>query len=259
MANSLQPHGLQHTRHPCSSPSPWVCSNSCPLSRWCHPTISSSIVPFSSCLQSFPASESFPVSQLFTSDGQSVGASAPASDLPVNSQGWFPLGTLKSLLQYHSSDGQWIMSRIGPHQSQVWITNHLWPSMPSSLPVTGVRGPQELYQELHADPGEATDKEVSCLAGRVSLGLSGNQDTNLCKAATMGWFFCYSSRHFLYKHIPKPASACLPGIRMGTEKLGTWENKTHSSRKQKDLRTSKLRTFFSCALCPNYRECGKNF
>ena len=80
----------QHTRLPCPSPSPRVCSNSRPLSRWCHPTISFSVVPFSSCLQSFPAPGSFPTSQLFTSGGQSIGASASASVLPVNIQCWFP-------------------------------------------------------------------------------------------------------------------------------------------------------------------------
>ena len=85
-------HGLQHTRLPCPSPSPKVCSNSCLLSQWYHPTISSSVTPFFSCLQSFPASESFPVSQLFASGGQSTRASASASVLPVNIQGWFPLG-----------------------------------------------------------------------------------------------------------------------------------------------------------------------
>ena len=81
---------LQHARLPCTSPSPGACSNSCPLSQWCHPTISSSVVPFSSCLQSFPASGSFPMSQLFASGGQSIGASA-ASVLPMNIQAWFPL------------------------------------------------------------------------------------------------------------------------------------------------------------------------
>ena len=77
---------------PCPSPSPGVCSNSCPLSQWCHPTISFSVIHFSSCLQSFPASGSFPVSQLLASGGQSIGTSASASVLPVNIQGWFPLG-----------------------------------------------------------------------------------------------------------------------------------------------------------------------
>ena len=79
-------------RLPCPSLSPRVCSNSCPLSRWCHPTISSSAVPFSSSHQSFPASGSFPVSWFFTSGGQSIGASASTSALPMNIQGWFPLG-----------------------------------------------------------------------------------------------------------------------------------------------------------------------
>ena len=89
--DSLWPHKLQHTRLPCPPLSPGVCSNSCPLSQWCHPTISSSVIPFSSCPQSFPASWSFPATQLFTSDGQSIGASTSASVLPMNIQDWFPL------------------------------------------------------------------------------------------------------------------------------------------------------------------------
>ena len=92
VSNSLWPHGLQHTRPPCSSPTPGVYSNPCPLSWWCHPTISSSVVPFSSCLQSFPASGSFQMSQFFASGGQSTGVSASASVLPMNIQDWFPLG-----------------------------------------------------------------------------------------------------------------------------------------------------------------------
>ena len=93
VSDSVQPHGLKHSRLPCPSQSPGACSNSCPLSWWCHPTISSSVTPFSSCFQSFPASGSFPMSQLFTSGGQSVGASASASVLnSMNIQGWFPLG-----------------------------------------------------------------------------------------------------------------------------------------------------------------------
>ena len=85
-------HGLQHTRFSCPSPTPGACSNSCPGSQWCHPTILSSVVPFSSSLQSFPASESFPMSQFFSSGGQSIGVSASASVLPMNTQDWFPLG-----------------------------------------------------------------------------------------------------------------------------------------------------------------------
>ena len=121
MSNSLQPHGLQHASLPYPSLSPRVCSNSCPLNRWCHPTISSSVVPFS-CLQCLPASRSFPVSRLLASDGQSVGASASVSVLPMNIQGWFPLGgtgwislqskRLKSLLQHHS-----LKASILPHST----------------------------------------------------------------------------------------------------------------------------------------------
>ena len=103
MSDSLLPHGLQHDRLPCISLSPRVCSNSCPLSQGCHPTISSSVIPVSSCLQSFPASESFPMNWLFASGGQSIEASA--SDLPVNIQGWFPLG-LTDLIFWESKDSQ---------------------------------------------------------------------------------------------------------------------------------------------------------
>ena len=92
ISNSLWRHGLQHIRFPCPSLSPGAYLNSCPLRQWCHLTISSSIFPFSSCLQSFPASGSFPMSQFFASDGQSIGDSASSSVLPKSIQGWFPLG-----------------------------------------------------------------------------------------------------------------------------------------------------------------------
>ena len=92
VSNSLQPHERQHTRPPCPSPSPGVHSNTRPSSRWCHPAISSSVVAFSSCPQSFPASGSFPMSQLFSSGGQSIGVSASTSVLPMNTQDWSPLG-----------------------------------------------------------------------------------------------------------------------------------------------------------------------
>ena len=114
VSDSLRPHETQHARPPCPSPTPGVHSDSRPSSQWCHPAISSSVVPFSSCLQSLPASESFPMSQLFTWGSQSSGVSALASFLPKNTQGWSPFewtgcdllavqGTLKSLLQHHSS------------------------------------------------------------------------------------------------------------------------------------------------------------
>ena len=114
VSNSLWPHGLQHARLPCPSPTPGAYSNSCPSHWWCHPTISSSIIPFSSHLQSFSASGSFPVNQFFASGGQSTEVSALASVLPMDIQDWFPLewtgwislqskGLSKSLLQHHSS------------------------------------------------------------------------------------------------------------------------------------------------------------
>ena len=105
MSRSLQPHGLQNARllHP--SPSPRACSNSCPLSRWCHPTILSSVIHFSFCPQSFPASGSLLMSQLFASGGQCIGASASASLLPMNSQDWFPL-ELTALISLQSRDSQ---------------------------------------------------------------------------------------------------------------------------------------------------------
>ena len=122
MPDSLRPHALQHARLPCPSPSPRVCSNSCPLRRWCHPPILSSVIPFSSCLQSFSASRSFLMSQLFTSGSQSIGASASASVLPMNIRGWFPLGLtdlislqskgLKSLLQHHSSKASILLPSV---------------------------------------------------------------------------------------------------------------------------------------------------
>ena len=92
VSDSLRPHGLQSTSLPCPSWTPGAYSNSCLLSWWCHPTISSSVTPFSSCLQSFPASGSFQMSQSFTSGGQSIGVSVSASVLPMNIQDWFPLG-----------------------------------------------------------------------------------------------------------------------------------------------------------------------
>ena len=97
VSNSLQPRGLQHARLPCPSPTPGACSNSCPSSWWCHPTISSSVIPFSSCPQSLPASGSFPMNRFFTSGGQSIGVSASASVFPMNTLDWFPSGWTGSI------------------------------------------------------------------------------------------------------------------------------------------------------------------
>ena len=133
MFDYLQPHGLQHSRPPCPSPTPRVCSNSCPLSQWCYSTISSSVVPFSSCLQSFPASGSLPMSQFFTSGGQSIRASVSIS--PSNEYSglisfridWLDLlavqgslKSLKSLLQHHSSKASFFCV-----QPSLWSKSHI--------------------------------------------------------------------------------------------------------------------------------------
>ena len=131
-SNSLCPHGLQHARPPCPSPTPWACSNLCPSSQWCHPTISSSVVPFSSCLQSFPASGSFPVSQFFPSGGQNTGVSASASVLPSELISfridWLDLLAVKGLSRVFSN------TTVQKHQffstqpsSQSNSHNHTWP------------------------------------------------------------------------------------------------------------------------------------
>ena len=117
MSNSLRAHRLQHARPPCPSPIPRVHSNSCPSSRWCHPTISSSVVPFSSCPQSLPASESFPVSQLFAWGGQSTGVSSLASFLPKNAQDWSPLELTSWIsLQSKGLSGVFSNTTVPQHQ-----------------------------------------------------------------------------------------------------------------------------------------------
>ena len=129
VSDSWQPHGLQHARLPCPSPTSGAYSNSCPSHRWCHPTISPSVVPFSSCLQSFPASGAFPMSQLFTLGGQSIGASA--SVLPMNIWGWFPLG-LCGLISLQSKGLTGISSNTTVQKHQffgaqlsLWSNSHI--------------------------------------------------------------------------------------------------------------------------------------
>ena len=123
LSNSLQPHGLQHSRLFCPLPTPGTYSNSCPSSRWCHPTISSFAVPFSSCLQSFPASRSFPMSQFFASSGQSIGVSSSASVLPMNIQDWFPLGwTVWISFQPRGLSGVFSNTTVQKHQ---FFSSHL--------------------------------------------------------------------------------------------------------------------------------------
>ena len=139
MYDSLWPHWLQHARPPCPSPTPRAYSNSCPSSQWRHPTISSSVIPFSSCFQSFPTSGSFPVSQFFISGGQSIGVSASASVLPMNIQDWFPWGltgwiSLKSkglsrvfsntTVQKHQFFGAQLSSQSNSHIHTWLLENH---------------------------------------------------------------------------------------------------------------------------------------
>ena len=117
MSDSLQPHGLKYTRLPCPSPTPGAYSNSYPSSQWCHPTISSSVIPFSSFLQSFPASESFPMSQFFASGGQSIGASSLTSVLPMNIQDLSPLGWTGWIsLQSKGLSRVFSSTTVGEHQ-----------------------------------------------------------------------------------------------------------------------------------------------
>ena len=132
----LWPYGLQHTRPPCPSLlTPGACSNSCPLRWWCHPTISSSVIPFSSCFQSFPASGSFPVSQFFAPEDQSTGASVSASVLPVSIQDWFPWGLTGFIsLKSKGLSGAFSNTTIQKHQFfgaqlSLWSNSHIhtWP------------------------------------------------------------------------------------------------------------------------------------
>jgi len=124
MSDSLPPHRLQHASLPCPSPSPGICSNSCPLGWWSHPTISSSAVPFSSCLQSFSVLGFFLMSQLFASGGQSIGISASVSVLPMNIQDWFPLG-LTGLISLQSKELSRVFSNTTVQKHQFFIA---WPS-----------------------------------------------------------------------------------------------------------------------------------
>ena len=141
VSNSLRPHESQHARPPCPSPSPGVYADSRPLNQWCHPAISASAVPFSSCPKSLPASESFPRTQLLAWGGQSTGVSASASVLPMNIQGCFPLGltdlifleslqgTLKSLLQHHTSKASILL------HSAFFIVQLSYPHMTTGKPL----------------------------------------------------------------------------------------------------------------------------
>jgi len=152
VSDCLRPHELQHTRPPCPSPTPGVHSNSCPLNRWCHPTILSSVVPFS-CLQSFPASGSFQMSQFFTSSGQSIGVSASASVLPMNIQDWFPLGQTSWIsLQSKGLSRVFSNTTVQKHQFfgaqlTLWYNSHIYTWLASPNPP--VPSPLSLLLELN--------------------------------------------------------------------------------------------------------------
>ena len=133
MSDSLQTHGLQHTRLPCPSLYPGDCSNSCPLSQWCHPTISSSVTLLNSYPQSFPASGSFPMSRLFTSGGQRIGASASASVLLMNIQDWFPLG-LTGLISLKSMGLSRVFSSTTLWKHQLFDISLLYGPTLTSIP-----------------------------------------------------------------------------------------------------------------------------
>ena len=130
VSDSLRPRELQYARPPCPSSTPRVYSNSCPLSRWCHPTISSSVIPFSSRLQSFPVSGSFLMSQFFASGGQSIGVSASASVIPMNIQDWFPLGLTGLILQSKGLSRVFSNTTVQKHQFfstdlSLWSNSHI--------------------------------------------------------------------------------------------------------------------------------------
>ena len=164
MSSSLQPHGLQLSSPPYPSPTPEVYSNSCPLSRWCHPTISSSVIPFSSHLQSFPASKSFQMSQFFASGGQSIGVSASASVLPMNIQDWFLLGLtgLISMLRDSQDSSPAQFESISSSVLSLLYGPTLIPS-PEDLPNPGTE-PRSLSLQADSLPSESPGKigRASC-------------------------------------------------------------------------------------------------
>ena len=170
MSNSLWPYGLQHLRPPGPSPTPGVYSNSCALNRWCHPTITSSVLPFSSCLLSFPASGSFPISQYCASGGQSIGVSASASVLPMNIQDWFPLGWT-SFISLQSNRLSRVFSTVQEHQ-------FLWHFLYSPA-LTSIHE----YWKNHSFDHSFVEKTMSLLFNRSRPHKDGNQKVGKWKAA----------------------------------------------------------------------------
>ena len=150
MSNSLQPHELQQARLPCPTTTPGACSNSCRSSKWCHPMISSYVIPFSSCLQSFPASESYLMSQFFTLAGQSIGVSGSASILPMYIQNWFPLG-LTGMISLKSKE-----------LSKGFSNTTFWKYQLFAIQIS-------LWSNSHISPDSSVGKESACNAGDPDL------------------------------------------------------------------------------------------
>ena len=178
MSDSLWPHELQHTRTPCPPPTPGACSNSRPLSRWFHPTISSSVDPFSSCPQSFPASGSFQMSQLFTSGSQSIGVSASALVLPMNIQDWFPLGWIgwislqsKGLSRVKSINSSALSFLCSPTLTSIWSS--LVAQRVKHLPAMLETRVWSLGQEDLLEKGMAYPLHYSCLDTSMDRGAWG--------------------------------------------------------------------------------------
>ena len=159
MSNSLQPHGLQHTRLPCPSPTPGTCSNSCPSSWWCHPTISSSVIPFSSCLQSSPASGSFPMSKFFASGGQSVGALTSASVFSMNIYDWFPLG-LTALISLQSKGLSRVLQHLISKASILWCSAFFMVQLSHPYMTTGKTSSQS-FEHLSLCPTNSQVESIS--------------------------------------------------------------------------------------------------
>ena len=164
MSNSLRTHGLQQSRPPCASSTPGVYSNSCPLSLWCHPTISSSVIPFSCCLQSFSVLGSFPMSQLFTSNDQTIGASASVLVLPMNIQSWFHLG-LTDLISLLSKGLSRVFSsttckkhQFFGSQTSLWFHSQLYMNTGTAVKVPC---------RDHWTSGEFSLRSLYCLPGTV--------------------------------------------------------------------------------------------
>ena len=163
VSNFLQLHGLQHTRLPCPSASPRICSNSCPFSQWCHQTISSSVIPFPSFLQSCPASVSFPISQYFTSGGQSIGVSASASVLPRNIQCWFPLGLTDLIFLLSPRDSQ--------ESPPAWQLEGISSSVLTLFHCPAITSIHDYWKNHSFDYRAFVGKEMSLLSNTLKLSL----------------------------------------------------------------------------------------